>query len=99
MRRLYDHRAVPCHDASVRPGPAPEQAPGTGGEPDAAARSRLAADASRTVMTGLQPETCQPPPRHAGPALAGDVDPVEALGAELMVHFTIDARRIRAEGD
>jgi len=50
-------------------------------------------------MTGLQPETCQPPPRHAGPALAGDVDPVEALGAELMVHFTIDARRIRAEGD
>src|ERR1700722_12492581 len=34
----------------------------------------------------------------AGPALAGDVDLVEALGSELMVHFTIDARRVRAEG-
>jgi hypothetical protein len=26
------------------------------------------------------------------------VDLVEALGSELMVHFTIDARRVRAEG-
>src|SRR3984957_16458196 len=34
----------------------------------------------------------------AGPTLAGDVDLVEALGSELMVHFTIDARRVRAEG-
>ena len=28
----------------------------------------------------------------------GDVDLVEELGAELMVHFTVDARRVRAEG-
>src|ERR1700733_13929665 len=34
----------------------------------------------------------------AGPTLAGDVDLVEALGSELMVHFKIDARRVRAEG-
>jgi len=26
------------------------------------------------------------------------VDLVEALGSELMIHFTIDARRVRAEG-
>jgi len=26
------------------------------------------------------------------------VDLIEALGSELMVHFTIDARRVRAEG-
>jgi len=26
------------------------------------------------------------------------VDLVEALGSELMVHFTVDARRVRAEG-
>ena len=51
-------------------------------------------------MTGLRPEDLPAAAdRHVGPALAGDVDPVEALGAELMVHFTIDARRIRAEGD
>ena len=31
-------------------------------------------------------------------ALGGTVDLVEALGSELMVHFTIDARRVRAEG-
>jgi len=34
-----------------------------------------------------------------GPALAGDVDPVEALRAELMVHVTTNVCRIRAEGD
>jgi len=26
MRRFYRRRALPCHAASVRPGPAPEQA-------------------------------------------------------------------------
>jgi len=30
--------------------------------------------------------------------MAGEVDLVEALGSELMVHFTVDARRVRAEG-
>jgi multiple sugar transport system ATP-binding protein len=28
----------------------------------------------------------------------GTVDLIEALGSELMVHFTTDARRVRAEG-
>ena len=30
--------------------------------------------------------------------LAGDVDLVELLGSELVVHFTIDANRVLAEG-
>ena len=30
--------------------------------------------------------------------LTGDVDLVEALGSELVVHFTIDAKRVQAEG-
>ena len=32
------------------------------------------------------------------PTLVADVDLVEALGAELIVHFTIDARGVRPEG-
>ena len=51
-------------------------------------------------MIGLRPEDLPAAAdRHVGPALAGDVDLVEALGAELMAHFTIDARRIRPGGD
>ena len=34
----------------------------------------------------------------AGAVLAGDVDLVEALGSELLVHFTIDAKRAETEG-
>ena len=33
-----------------------------------------------------------------GAVIEGDVDLVEALGSELLVHFTIDAKRILAEG-
>ncbi len=33
-----------------------------------------------------------------GPKLVGDADLVEALGSELMIHFTIDAHRVLAEG-
>jgi hypothetical protein len=74
--------------------PAPEQARGARDEPVAAAHSRLAAYAGRKVVAGLRPG-CLPAAAdgHTGPALAGDVDLVEALGAELMVPFTIDARR------
>jgi hypothetical protein len=34
---------------------------------------------------------------HTGPALAGDVDLVTGLRAELVEHVTTDTRRIRAE--
>ena len=37
-------------------------------------------------------------PDYTGPKLVGDVDLVELLGSELVVHFTIDANRVLAEG-
>src|SRR5215469_13717127 len=63
-----------------------------------AAHPGLAAYAGRNVVVGLRPEHLPAANGTAGPVLAGDVDLVEALGSELMVHFTIDARRVRAEG-
>src|SRR5580693_9417100 len=64
-----------------------------------AARPGLASYANQKVVVGLRPEHL-PTAGHgaAGPALVGMVDLVEALGSELMVHFTIDARRVQAEG-
>jgi len=58
----------------------------------------LAAYAGQKVVVGLRPEHLPAANGAAGPVLAGDVDLVEALGSELMVHFTVDARRVRAEG-
>jgi multiple sugar transport system ATP-binding protein len=63
------------------------------------AHSALASYAGKTVVAGLRPEHL--PAAHAGfsgPVLAGDVDLVEALGSELVIHFTIDAKRVVAEG-
>jgi multiple sugar transport system ATP-binding protein len=68
-------------------------------EPAAAAHPGLAAYSGRTVVAGIRPEHLTAAgDGHTGPALAGDVDLVEALGSELVVHFTIDARRVRADG-
>ena len=63
-----------------------------------AARPALASHAGQKVVVGLRPEHLPAANGTAGPTLVGDVDLVEALGSELMVHFTIDARRVRAEG-
>jgi multiple sugar transport system ATP-binding protein len=64
-----------------------------------AAHPGLAAYAGRKVTVGLRPEHLPAAVNGAaGPVLVGDVDLVEALGSELMVHFTVDARRVRAEG-
>ena len=63
-----------------------------------AAHPGLAAYADKKVVVGLRPEHLPAANGTAGPVLAGDVDLVEALGSELMVHFTVDARRVRAEG-
>jgi multiple sugar transport system ATP-binding protein len=63
-----------------------------------AARPGLAAYAGQKVVVGMRPEHLPAANGPAGPVLAGDVDLVEALGSELMVHFTVDARRVRAEG-
>jgi multiple sugar transport system ATP-binding protein len=55
--------------------------------------------AGKKIIVGLRPEHLPAAGNGAtGPHLTGNVDLVEALGSELMVHFTIDARRIRAEG-
>ncbi|HYY17413.1 MAG TPA: TOBE domain-containing protein, partial [Streptosporangiaceae bacterium] len=63
------------------------------------AHSGLAAYAGREVVVGLRPEHLSAAADgRAGPTLVADADLVEALGSELIVHFTIDARRVRAEG-
>ena len=63
------------------------------------AHSGLTAFADRQVIVGLRPEHLPAAsPGATGPTLAGDVDLVEALGSELVVHFTIDAKRVVAEG-
>jgi multiple sugar transport system ATP-binding protein len=58
----------------------------------------LARFAGKKIIVGLRPEHLPAANGATGPHLTGDVDLVEALGSELMVHFTIDARRVRAEG-
>ena len=64
-----------------------------------ARHSGIKAFAGKEIIVGLRPESL---PISGGgdprPALAGEVTLVEALGSELMVHFTIDAKRILAEG-
>jgi multiple sugar transport system ATP-binding protein len=55
--------------------------------------------AGKKIIVGLRPEHLPGAGNGAtGPTLTGNVDLVEALGSELMVHFTIAARRVRAEG-
>jgi multiple sugar transport system ATP-binding protein len=63
------------------------------------ARPGLARYGGKKVVLGVRPEHL--PAAHdgtTGPTLAGDVDLVEALGSELVVHFTIDAPRVQPEG-
>jgi multiple sugar transport system ATP-binding protein len=54
--------------------------------------------AGKDVVAGLRPEHLPAADSQPGPRLTGDVDLVEALGSELVVHFTIDAHRVLAEG-
>jgi multiple sugar transport system ATP-binding protein len=64
-----------------------------------AAHPGLAPYAGKKVIVGLRPEHLPAAVNGAaGPTLVGNVDLVEALGSELVVHFTVDARRVRAEG-
>ena len=64
-----------------------------------AARPALARYGGKKVVLGVRPEHL-PAARDGvtGPALAGNVDLIEALGSELVVHFTIDAPRVQPEG-
>jgi len=59
----------------------------------------LARFAGKKIIVGLRPEHLPAATDgDSGAHLTGNVDLVEALGSELVVHFTIDARRVRAEG-
>jgi multiple sugar transport system ATP-binding protein len=56
----------------------------------------------REVILGIRPEHLSDPvlsgaSPEPGTALAADVDYVEVLGSEQLVHFTIDARKVREE--
>jgi multiple sugar transport system ATP-binding protein len=64
-----------------------------------AARPGLLRYGNKKVVLGVRPEHL--PAAHdgsTGPTLVGNVDLVEALGSELVVHFTIDAPRVTPEG-
>jgi multiple sugar transport system ATP-binding protein len=63
------------------------------------ARPGLACYANKNVVLGLRPEHLPTAVNGTtGPTLTGNVDLIESLGSELVVHFTTDARRVRAEG-
>ncbi len=63
-----------------------------------AAHPALASHAGQKVILGLRPEHLPAAVNGAsGPTMAGEVDLIEALGSELVIHFTVDARRVRAE--
>jgi multiple sugar transport system ATP-binding protein len=63
------------------------------------ARPALRGYEGKKLVVGLRPEHL--PAESAdttGPKLVGEVELVEALGSEQVVHFTIDANRVLAEG-
>jgi multiple sugar transport system ATP-binding protein len=69
--------------------------------PDAvrAKRPALVSYSGKDVVVGMRPEHLPAAkPGETGPTLVGDVNLIEALGSELVVHFTIDANRVIAEG-
>jgi multiple sugar transport system ATP-binding protein len=62
-------------------------------------RPALRSYVGKDVVVGMRPEHLRAAsPDTTGPKLVGDLDLVEALGSELVVHFTIDANRVIAEG-
>ena len=91
---LYD--AVLGEDArSIKLGSQQVDLPDTVAIKRPALRSYIGKD----VVVGMRPENLRAaPPDYTGPTLFGNVELVEALGSELVVHFTIDANRVLAEG-
>jgi multiple sugar transport system ATP-binding protein len=64
-----------------------------------AARPGLARYGGKKVVLGVRPEHLPAATDGAtGPTLVGNVDLIEALGSELVIHFTIDAPRVQPEG-
>jgi multiple sugar transport system ATP-binding protein len=58
----------------------------------------LLAFAGQPVILGVRPENMPAATEPDAPGLTAQVELVEALGSELQVHFTIDAKRVLAEG-
>ena len=64
-----------------------------------AARPALTRYGGKKVVLGVRPEHLPAAtPGSTGPHLVGNVDLIEALGSELVIHFTIDAPRVQPEG-
>jgi multiple sugar transport system ATP-binding protein len=62
-------------------------------------RPALVSYAGKDVVVGMRPEHLPAAkPGETGPTLVAEVNLIEALGSELVVHFTIDANRVIAEG-
>jgi multiple sugar transport system ATP-binding protein len=68
------------------------------------ARPSLAQYANKEIVVGMRPESLSlAGPKHSASGdetiqFEGDVDLIEALGSEILVHFSTDAHRVEAEG-
>ncbi len=62
-----------------------------------ARRPGLHAYAGRRVIVGIRPEDLSIAADPSAAALTGEVDLVESLGSELLVHFSLDANRVRVD--
>jgi multiple sugar transport system ATP-binding protein len=62
------------------------------------ARASLSAYAGQSVVVGIRPEHLPAAGAETKAEIVGDVELVEALGSDLLVHFTIDASRVLVEG-
>jgi multiple sugar transport system ATP-binding protein len=61
-------------------------------------RPAVRAYANRRVVLGIRPEDLPTARSDEGSALVGEVELVEALGSDLLIHFAIDAKRVEVEG-
>lgn len=58
----------------------------------------LAAYSNKELVVGIRPEHLRISGSDDSQYIEGEVDLIEALGSELLVYFTIDARRVYPEG-
>jgi multiple sugar transport system ATP-binding protein len=61
-------------------------------------RPGVRAYANRRVVLGIRPEDLPMASGGEPSTLVGDVELVEALGSDVLIHFAIDAKRIEVEG-
>jgi len=54
--------------------------------------------ANKRVVLGIRPEDLPMASGSESSTLVGDVELVEALGSDVLIHFAIDAKRIEVEG-